>query len=305
MNKLVSGIKKGRRGDVARAITIVENDPIMARDIIKEIFKDSKKRATVIGITGPAGAGKSSLINSMIVLLEKQKQRPAVLAVDPTSSITGGALLGDRTRMAESMDAGTFIRSLASRGAVGALAHSVRNCIRILEYAGFEPILLESVGAGQTETAISEIADATVVVFNPQTGDSIQAIKAGLTEIGDVYVINKSDLAGSAQLYNAVQDYIVGINDTPVLKTSVKRNMGITRLVKEMMNAASIKIGDKEIKNMRIRAELRDIVLNIITDKTDLLLEKNGAYKRWITKIKNKKIDPYSAALAMTRGLIK
>ena len=114
-----------------------------------------------------------------------------MLAIDPTSHVTGGAILGDRVRMTESTDSGTYIRSIASRGATGAVSHSLRNSIRILEYAGFNPIIIESVGAGQTEVEISNIADITVVVFNPNTGDSIQTIKAGLTEIGDIYVVNK------------------------------------------------------------------------------------------------------------------
>ena len=223
MDEIVSDLKKGKRGAVARAITMIENEPVQARRMMKKIFLDSKKHSTVIGITGPAGAGKSSLIDSMVLHLKKKKNKPAILAVDPTSSITGGAMLGDRARMTESTDSGTFMRSLASRGATGAVATSVRDSIRVLEYAGFDPILLESVGAGQTETDIHDIADAVIVVFNPQTGDSIQAIKAGLTEIGDVYAVNKSDLPGSGQLYNAVCDYVAGPLGPPVIKTSAKR----------------------------------------------------------------------------------
>ena len=136
---LLPDLKKGKRGAIAKAISIMENDPKEARKLIKKIYKLSGK-SVVIGITGPAGAGKSSLINRLSMELKKLKLKPAVLAVDPTSHVTGGAILGDRVRMTESTDTGTYIRSIASRGATGAIAHSVRNSLRVLEYAGFNPV---------------------------------------------------------------------------------------------------------------------------------------------------------------------
>ena len=204
---LISDLKKAKRGAIAKAITIFENDEIESRKLIKKIYKSSGK-SIVIGFTGSAGAGKSSLINKVTIQLKKMKMKPAILAIDPTSHISGGAILGDRVRMTESTDSGTYIRSIASRGATGAVSRSIRNSIRVLEYAGFNPIIIESVGAGQTEVEISNIADITVVVFNPHTGDSIQTIKAGITEIGDMYIVNKSDLDGAGQLFQAVQDFI-------------------------------------------------------------------------------------------------
>jgi len=219
---LLEDLKKGKRGAIAKAISTVENDPKEAKKLLKKIFKDSGN-AIVIGITGPAGSGKSSLINKTVITMKKLGTKPAVLAIDPTSHITGGAILGDRVRMTESTDSGTYIRSVASRGATGAISNSLRNSIRVLEYSGFNPIIIESVGAGQTEVEISNIADITVVVFNPNTGDSIQTIKAGLTEIGDIYLVNKSDLSGANQLFDAVLDYIGGREQSPIiLKTSVK-----------------------------------------------------------------------------------
>ncbi len=231
---LLADLKKGKRGAIAKAISIVENDPKAAKKLLKKIFKNSGK-SIVIGITGPAGSGKSSLINKTVIALKKLGTKPAVLAIDPNSHITGGAILGDRVRMTESTDSGTYIRSIASRGASGAISNSLRNSIRILEYSGFNPIIIESVGAGQTEIEISNIADITVVVFNPNTGDSIQTIKAGLTEIGDIYIVNKSDLIGAHQLFDAVLDYIGGTERNPViLKTSVKKNTGITVFAKTL-----------------------------------------------------------------------
>ena len=186
---LISDLKKAKRGAIAKAITIFENDEIESRKLIKKIYKSSGK-SIVIGFTGSAGAGKSSLINKVTIQLKKMKMKPAILAIDPTSHISGGAILGDRVRMTESTDSGTYIRSIASRGATGAVSRSIRNSIRVLEYAGFNPIIIESVGAGQTEVEISNIADIIIVVFNPHTGDSIQTIKAGITEIGDMYILS-------------------------------------------------------------------------------------------------------------------
>ena len=177
---LFSDLKKAKRGAIAKAITIFENDEKESRKLIKKIFKKSGK-SVIIGITGSAGVGKSSLIDKTSIQLKKLGMKPAVLAIDPTSHISGGAILGDRVRMTESTDSGTYIRSIASRGATGAVSRSIRNSIRVLEYAGFDPIIIESVGAGQTEIEISNIADITIVMFNPHTGDSIQTIKAGIT----------------------------------------------------------------------------------------------------------------------------
>jgi LAO/AO transport system kinase len=237
---LLSDLKKGKRGAIAKAISIVENDQVEAKKLLKKIFNQTGT-STIIGITGPAGAGKSSLINKTVIAMRKLRTKPAVLAIDPTSHVTGGAILGDRVRMSESTDSGIYIRSIASRGATGAISRSLRNSIRILEYAGFNPIIIESVGAGQTEVEISNIADITVVVFNPNTGDSIQTIKAGLTEIGDIYLVNKSDLDGTNQLFDAVRDFIGGTERNPViLKTSVKKNSGIiqfAKILKEMMTS--------------------------------------------------------------------
>ena len=169
---LISDLKKAKRGAIAKAITIFENDEIESRKLIKKIYKSSGK-SIVIGFTGSAGAGKSSLINKVAIQLKKMKMKPAILAIDPTSHISGGAILGDRVRMTESTDSGTYIRSIASRGATGAISRSIRNSIRVLEYAGFNPIIIESVGAGQTEVEISNIADIIIVVFNPHTGLSL------------------------------------------------------------------------------------------------------------------------------------
>ena len=303
---LLSDLKKGKRGAIAKAITIVENDQKETKKLLKKIFKDSGN-SSIIGITGPAGAGKSSLINKTVISLKKLKTKPAVLAIDPTSHVTGGAILGDRVRMTESTDSGTYIRSIASRGATGAVSRSLRNSIRVLEYAGFNPIIIESVGAGQTEVEISTIADITVVVFNPNTGDSIQTIKAGLTEIGDIYVVNKSDLAGTNQLFDAVRDYIGDSKRNPaILKTSVKKNSGITVFAKTLKDMMNIKKKFKTEKDLeRFEAELKDIVLNNIKEKVEEMIESDKTFSNYLKKLQSKKMDPFTAGDKLSKSLIK
>ncbi len=303
---LILDLKKGKRRAIAKAISIIENDQKQARIILKKIFKSSGS-AMVIGITGPAGVGKSSLINKAVGVLKKLGTNPAVLAIDPTSHLTGGALLGDRVRMIESTDSGTYIRSIASRGATGAISRSVRNSVRILEYAGFNPIIIESVGAGQTEIEISKISDITVVVFNPQTGDSIQTIKAGLTEIGDIYLVNKSDLEGASRLFDAVRDYIGTTENKPIiLLTSTKSNKGINEFAKKLKELMkSKKKMKKEQEKNRLESELKDIILNHIKEKIDFMSGSDKTFSRYLKKVHSKEIDPMEAAEKISKSLVK
>ncbi|MEM4253127.1 MAG: methylmalonyl Co-A mutase-associated GTPase MeaB [Candidatus Nitrosotenuis sp.] len=303
---LLSELKKGKRGAIAKAISIIENDEKKARQIIKKIFKTSGK-STVIGITGPAGAGKSSLINKTSIALKKLGYKAAVLAVDPTSHLTGGAILGDRVRMTESTDSGLYIRSIASRGATGAISRSIRNSIRVLEYAGFDPIIIESVGAGQTEVEISNIADITVVVFNPHTGDNIQTIKAGITEIGDIYVVNKADLDGASQLFESVKEFIGMTERNPIiLKTSTIKNQGIDEFAKKLKDLMEkTKKSQKEREQKRLETELKDIVINNVKTRVDQLLEFDKNYAKYLTRLQAKEMDPFEAADKITASVIK
>lgn len=282
---------------MARAITMVENHAEGSGELLRAIYPRTGS-SDIVGITGPAGAGKSSLIDGLAREMSGAGAKPAVLAIDPTSHVTGGAILGDRVRMSSSTDSGVYIRSIASRGATGALSDSLRSSIRVLEYAGFDPVIIESVGAGQTEVDISDIADVTVVVFNPHTGDSIQTIKAGITEIGDICVINKADLPGSSALYDAVRDYIGESDRRPaVLKTSVKEKTGITRLadtIRERLEAA--KSSAPERRARRLEAETRGIVFNHLRDKVDAMLAPGGSAHDIVESVRKGETDPYDAA---------
>ena len=303
---LSSDLKKAKRGAIAKAISIIENDEKESRKLIKKIFKTSGK-SIVIGITGPAGAGKSSLIDKISIQLKKLGMKPAVLAIDPTSHISGGAILGDRVRMTESTDSGTYIRSIASRGAVGAVSRSIRNSIRVLEYAGFNPIIIESVGAGQTEIEISNIADITVVVFNPYTGDSIQTIKAGITEIGDIYLVHKSDLDGASQLFQSVQDFIGTVEKNPIiLQVSSKTEKGISEFIKELKKLMTKKKKDKKLsEKQKLAKELDDIILNNISQKVASILHSSKSYSGYLKKVQEKKIDPFEAADNISKSILK
>ena len=289
---------------MARAITMVENHADGSADLLRAIYPRTGS-SDIVGITGPAGAGKSSLIDGLAGEMAGAGAKPAVLAIDPTSHVTGGAILGDRVRMTSSTDSGVYIRSIASRGATGALSGSLRSSIRVLEYAGFDPVIIESVGAGQTEVDISDIADVTVVVFNPHTGDSIQTIKAGITEIGDICVINKADLPGSSALYDAVRDYIGESDRRPaVLKTSVKEKTGIAELadtIRERLEAA--KSSAPERRARRLEAETKGIVFNHLRSKVDEMLAPGGSAHDIVESVRRGETDPYDAAGRIIQGM--
>ena len=303
---IISDLKNAKRGAIAKAISIFENDEKESKKLIKKIFKTSGK-SVIIGITGPAGAGKSSLIDKTAIKLKKLGMKPAVLAIDPTSHISGGAILGDRVRMIESTDSGTYIRSIASRGATGAVSRSIRNSIRVLEYAGFDPIIIESVGAGQTEIEISNIAAITVVVFNPHTGDSIQTIKAGITEIGDIYLVHKSDLEGASQLFQSVQDFIGTAEKNPlILKVSSKTEKGISEFITELKKLVKKRKKDKKLsEKIRLAKELDEIILNNVNQKVARMLHSSKSYPEYLKKVQGKKIDPFEAAEKISNSIIK
>lgn len=307
MLPIVKGLIKGDRRSLARAITIVDNHEPESRQIIKEIFGRTGKARTV-GFTGPGGAGKSSLVGRLIPECQTLGRKVAVLAVDPTSPITGGAILGDRVRMLTNLeDERVFMRSMASRGAVGGVSKSLRNAIRVLDVAGYDLILVESVGAGQLEIEITKAVDLTVVVFTPNTGDNVQAVKAGLTEVGDVYVVNKADIDGAGVLYNTIVDLIGGTERKPdVLKTSAKTGKGVKELahsIEKLLKERSINY--KERQRRMLEDELKDMVSDIVELKVASMLAKNKKYSAIIDRLVDKETDPYMAAEQVAASLFR
>jgi LAO/AO transport system kinase len=306
MLPIVKGLLAGERRALARAISIIDNDYLESHEIIREVFSKTGKARTV-GFTGSGGAGKSSLIGRLIPECQALGYKVAVLAVDPTSSITGGAILGDRVRMQGNLDdKKVFMRSMASRGAVGGVSKSLRNAIRILDAAGYDLVLVESIGAGQLEIEISKVANITVVLFTPHTGDNVQAVKAGLTEIGDMYVVNKSDIEGSTALYNTIVDLIGNTERKPaVLKTSAKTGRGVRELAHNIDKLLKEKsINYKERERRMLEDELKDMVLNIVEKKVVSKLAGDKKYSEFIDKLLKKEIDPYVAAQQLASGLI-
>jgi LAO/AO transport system kinase len=297
-SSIVEGVLQADRRSISRAISIVDNNEKECRDIIQAIFSKTG-RAKTIGLTGSAGAGKSTLIGKLIPELHSMGYTVAVLAVDPTSPITGGAILGDRVRMQSvTSDDKVFMRSIGSRGSFGGISRSLRNIVRVLDAAGYDLILIESVGAGQVQTEISQIVDVTAVVFTPYTGDHIQNVKAGLTEVGDVCIVNKADMQGAGPLYQSLLEFLSDSqNKPPVVKVSAKVGKGVKEvattldeIIKQMRSS-----NQTENERRKLDFELRDMILNAIEQKVSSMLDNNNDYRKAFESLANKKTDPFQA----------
>jgi LAO/AO transport system kinase len=229
---LAERVRRGDAGAVARALTVVENDPEGGAALLAALA-GGVGRAHRVGVTGPPGAGKSTLVGALAALWRRDGRRVGVLAVDPTSPFTGGAILGDRIRMgAVAGDPGVFIRSLATRGALGGLSAATQDAADVLDAAGFDPVLVETVGVGQAEIDVAQATDTTVVVVAPGSGDEVQAMKAGLLEIADVVVVNQADRDGADKLVASLESaYEVGARAAPpVLRTVATAGEGVEAL---------------------------------------------------------------------------
>jgi len=236
-NDLLPGIKNKERRALARAISFIENQPWQSRSLIAALYREKMLGAArVLGITGPPGAGKSTLSGRLVKHMREAGYTVGVILVDPSSPFTGGALLGDRVRMAESnTDPGVFIRSMGSRGHLGGLSLATQDTVSLLDAFGFDYILIETVGIGQAETEIVQTADLTVVIAVPGLGDEIQIIKAGIMEIGDIFVVNKADRDGAEKVFteiNMMLDMVPqGALKPPVLRTVANRDQGVSELL--------------------------------------------------------------------------
>lgn len=232
-SQFIESLKSGDRKSLARAITVVENDLLGANEILTSL--DLENVPPVIGVTGPPGAGKSTLINALVAKFSAADQKTAVIAVDPTSPFTSGSLLGDRLRMSEHFnDPNVFIRSLATRGSLGGLSAKAIEITDVIRASDFDRIIVETVGVGQSEVEIAGLADITILVLVPEGGDDIQALKSGVMEIADIYVINKADRPGADLYAKNIQHLIHGPDENeirPIVKTVASTGQGLDELI--------------------------------------------------------------------------
>ena len=295
----------GDRLALSRLITLVENDDPVVTDIMERVYPKTG-RCYSIGITGPPGAGKSTLADKLIAIFRSKGLTTAVIAVDPSSPFSGGAVLGDRIRMQRhSLDDGVFIRSLGTRGSHGGLSRATRAIIRLFDAFGMDVVILETVGVGQTELDVVDIADTTIVVLVPESGDTIQTMKAGLMEIADVFVVNKADREGADRV---VSDLTVMVQmargdgtswSVPVLMSRAHQNVGIEEIYNALLSHQAFcrQNGDIDKQKYDLRLiETMDILVDTIRKRLEALAEQDTSFKQYLAQVARGTMNPYEAA---------
>ena len=313
MKDISSKVLQGDPRAIARLITLAENNDPVAASAMKDIHSHTG-RAHVIGITGVTGSGKSTLISELTRVYRKQGKKVGIIAIDPTSPFSGGALLGDRIRMMElAMDDGVFIRSLGTRGMLGGLAGAVYDVVEIFDASGKDVIFVETVGVGQAEVDVIKIADTTLVVLVPGLGDSIQTLKAGIMEIADIYVVNKADREGVDQTVAEIQSLVdISCSDKdrkiPILQTVARDKKGVVELVEEVEKHKKFLEKTKKFeaqRRLRYEAELVEIIrkrlMNLVFDESKF----KDKVESLIGQISRKEIDPYTAAEEILGKILK
>ncbi len=303
-NELHTGVLAGNIRSVARAITLVENDAEGSADLMKAVFPQTG-RATVVGITGAPGAGKSSLVDKLALLYKDRGEKVGIVCVDPSSPFSGGAILGDRVRMATlGLDKNVFIRSMATRGNLGGLSRATVDAVAILDAAGYQKIIVETVGVGQDEVEIVKTADVSVVVLVPGMGDDIQAIKAGIMEIGDVFVINKADREGVLRTQKELESLLTLAHrpdmwDPPIVKTIATESKGIEDLAAAIEKYGEYNRSGADKSLVRKQAIAKWRLLELFRERllSDALRQSGADDKldQLARAIAEKRLDPYSA----------
>jgi len=296
------GVLAGDTRAVARAITWVENGDPRGAEVIRGVYANTG-RAYIVGLTGSPGAGKSTLVSRLAALLAARGQKVGILAVDPSSPFSGGAILGDRVRMFDvALTRDVYIRSMGTRGALGGLNRATRMAARILDAAGFDWIFVETVGAGQAEVDVHDVAYTTAVVMAPGMGDDIQAMKAGIMEIGDLFIINKADRDGADRTATQVESVLhlsmtTGWNP-PVLKVSAELNTGIDSVVDTIERHRAHLVASGKLDALKIRMAKLDVLEILKARLADTMKQQldQPAVQVELEKVASKQSDPYSLA---------
>jgi GTPase len=306
-------ILRGDRRALARAITAVENGDPAADPILRSLYAKAG-RAPVVGLTGPLGVGKSSLLSLLVAHLRQRNLSVGIVAVDPSSPFSGGSVLGDRIRFDRAPeDAGVFFRSMASRGAVGGVAVTTREVVRLLDAAGFDVVLVETVGSGQVDLAIRDIATTRVVILVPHLGDEVQTLKAGLFEIADVFCVNKSDLPGSELAERDLSELAAFGTKRNGWRPIVVRTSAVTPAgVPELWRSIEAHEKFLDDSNERGAAERRRLAREIVERARDRLtadltsrLEKDPELRGLLDRVSARTLDPRSAADRLVRDILR
>jgi GTPase len=301
LEELVDGVRAADRRALARAISLVEDGDPLAYPIVRELYPETG-RAAIVGVTGPPGVGKSSLVGSLVAHLRTLGRTIGVVSVDPSSPFSQGALLGDRIRLSEHfLDPGVYIRSMGTRGHVGGLAEATLQAVLLLDAAGKDVVFVETVGAGQSEVEVTGIADSVVLVLMPGSGDSVQALKAGIMEIPDVIAVNKMDHPGAKTMLNEVRS-IVALAEPdlrpPILLTEALRGENVTELWAAIEDGRTALASDGRLEERR-RKNLAAEVFAVASSRANAHLRAAVAgdpgLQRVLAKVEDRELDPLTA----------